>query len=50
METATCRTSTGTVNLIGGSQVRTRVLNEDWRSTLLRWYPGMEETCDAKAG
>src|SRR6267142_114175 len=22
-------------------QVRTRVLNEDWRSTLSRWYPGM---------
>jgi len=21
-------------------QVRTRVLNEDWRSTLSRWYPG----------
>jgi hypothetical protein len=30
-------------------QVRTRVLNEDWRSTLSRWYPGMKETCDAKA-
>ena len=30
-------------------QVRTRVLNEDWRSTLSRWYPGMQETCDAKA-
>jgi hypothetical protein len=30
-------------------QVRTRVLNEDWRSTLSRWYPGMDETCDAKA-
>ena len=30
-------------------QVRTRVLNEDWRSTLSRWYPGIEETCDAKA-
>jgi hypothetical protein len=26
-----------------------RVLNEDWRSTLLRWYPAMQETCDAKA-
>jgi len=30
-------------------QVRTRVLNEDWRSTLSRWYRGMDETCDAKA-
>jgi hypothetical protein len=30
-------------------QVRTRVLNEDWCSTLSRWYPGMQETCDAKA-
>jgi hypothetical protein len=30
-------------------QVRTHVLNEDWRSTLSRWYPGMDETCDAKA-
>ena len=30
-------------------QVRTRVLNEDWRFTLSRWYPGMQETCDAKA-
>ena len=30
-------------------QIRTRVLNEDWRSTLSRWYPGMDETCDAKA-
>ena len=30
-------------------QVRTRVLNEDWRSTLSRWYLGMDETCDAKA-
>jgi hypothetical protein len=30
-------------------QVRTRVLNKDWRSTLSRWYPGMDETCDAKA-
>ena len=30
-------------------QVRARVLNEDWRSTLSRWYPGMQETCDAKA-
>src|SRR5258706_5809473 len=25
-------------------QVRTKVLNEDWRSTLSRWYLGMEET------
>jgi hypothetical protein len=30
-------------------QVRTRVLNEEWRSTLLRWYPGMQENCEAKA-
>jgi hypothetical protein len=30
-------------------QVRTKVLNEDWRSTLSHWYPGMEDTCDAKA-
>ena len=30
-------------------QVRTGVLNEAWRSTLRRWYPGMQETCDAKA-
>jgi hypothetical protein len=30
-------------------QVRTRVLNEDWRSTLSHWYPAMQETCDAKA-
>jgi hypothetical protein len=30
-------------------QVRAHVLNEDWRSTLSRWYPGMEEACDAKA-
>jgi hypothetical protein len=31
------------------TQLRTRVLNEEWRSTLSRWYPGMQETCDAKA-
>jgi hypothetical protein len=30
-------------------QDRTRVLNEEWRSTLSRWYPWMQETCDAKA-
>jgi hypothetical protein len=30
-------------------QVQTSVLNEEWRSTLSRWYPGMQETCDAKA-
>ena len=30
-------------------QVRTRVLNEEWLSTLSRWYPGMQETFDAKA-
>ena len=35
--------------LLAPLQVRTRVLNEDWRSTLSHWYPGMEETCDAKA-
>jgi hypothetical protein len=23
--------------------------NSDWRSTLSRWHPGMEERCDAKA-
>jgi len=30
-------------------QVRTRVLNQAWRATLSRWYPWMQETCDAKA-
>ena len=30
-------------------QVRIRVLNEEWRSTLSHWYPAMQETCDAKA-
>ena len=30
-------------------QVRTRVLNEEWRSTLSHWYPAMHETWDAKA-
>jgi hypothetical protein len=30
-------------------QVRTRVLNEEWRSTLSHWYPAMQETSDAKA-
>src|SRR6266481_539363 len=30
-------------------QVRTRVLNEERRLTLSHWYPGMQETCDAKA-
>ena len=30
-------------------QVRAHVLNEDWLSRLSRWYPGMEERCDAKA-
>jgi hypothetical protein len=30
-------------------QVRTRVPNEGWRSTLSRWYPAMKETADAKA-
>ena len=30
-------------------QVRTRVLNEEWRSTLSHWYSEMQETCDAKA-
>jgi hypothetical protein len=28
---------------------RTHVLNKEWRSTLSRWYPGMQETFDAKA-
>jgi len=31
------------------TQVRTQVLNEDWRSTLSRSYPWMEETLGAKA-
>jgi hypothetical protein len=30
-------------------QVRTRVLNEEWRSTLSHWYPAMQEISDAKA-
>ena len=30
-------------------QVRTKVLNNDWRPTMSRWYPGMEEICDTKA-
>jgi hypothetical protein len=30
-------------------QVRTHVLNEEWHSTLSRWYPGMQETWDAMA-
>ena len=30
-------------------QVRTRVLNEEWRSTLSHWYPEMQETSYAKA-
>jgi hypothetical protein len=30
-------------------QVRTHVLNEEWRSTLSLWYPAMQETCYAKA-
>ncbi len=30
-------------------QVRTRVLNAEWRSTLSHWYPAMQETSDAKA-
>ncbi len=30
-------------------QVRTRVLNEEWRSTLSLWYPAMQERCYAKA-
>ena len=30
-------------------QVRTRVLNEEWRSTLWHWYPAMQETWVAKA-
>ena len=31
-------------------QVRTRVLNEEWRSTLSLWYPAIQGTCDAQAG
>jgi len=31
------------------TEVRTQVLNEDWRSTLSRSYPWMEETLGAKA-
>jgi hypothetical protein len=23
-------------------QVRTQVINQDWRNTFCRWYPGME--------
>jgi hypothetical protein len=30
-------------------QVRTRVLNENCRSTLSHWYPAMQVTCDTKA-
>lgn len=30
-------------------QVRTKVLNEHWRATVSRWYPGMSETSDTKA-
>jgi hypothetical protein len=30
-------------------QVRTRVLNEDWRSMLSHWYLAMQETGDVKA-
>jgi hypothetical protein len=30
-------------------QIRTQVLNETWRSTLSRWYPGMQLTLKPKA-
>jgi hypothetical protein len=30
-------------------QVRIRVLNEDWHSTLSPWCLAMQETCDATA-
>src|SRR5689334_13342439 len=30
-------------------QIRTQVLNGDWRSTLSRWYVGMKATPDGKA-
>jgi hypothetical protein len=30
-------------------QIRTQVLNETWRSTLSRWYPGMKATAEANA-
>ena len=30
-------------------QVRTIVLNNDWRPTMSRWYPRMEEISDSKA-
>jgi hypothetical protein len=30
-------------------QVRTKVLNNDWRPTMSRWYPRMEEISDSKA-
>jgi hypothetical protein len=30
-------------------QIRTQVLNDTWRSTLLRWYPNMQLTPESKA-
>ena len=30
-------------------QVRTQVLNEEWRETLYRWYPEMTDTEDSVA-
>jgi hypothetical protein len=30
-------------------QIRVQVLNGDWRSTLLRWYPAMEVSPERKA-
>jgi hypothetical protein len=29
-------------------QIRTQVLNETWRPTLSRWYPGLQEIAEAK--
>jgi hypothetical protein len=36
-------TKAGTHRLV---QVRTKVLNEEWRSTFSRWYPGMQPVAD----
>ena len=30
-------------------QIRAQVLNEDWRATLSRWYPGMQATAELNA-
>jgi hypothetical protein len=29
-------------------QIRIQVLNEDWRGTLSRWYPGLQATPQAE--